>query len=126
MQCTISCNDSTIRHLTQLLLVTHYNRVLGVPDAVTIALSAVRNVEIRNVRILDAPQDAIFLKNGGQNVKVSHVTIDGFCGAEHLAIDALYQDVVARGLPIEQWPQFIYERFLPPSAPFPKSEMKGA
>jgi hypothetical protein len=54
------------------------SKVTHVPAAVMIALSGLKNSKITNLYIKGAPQDAIFLRNGGINVEVSDNTIDGF------------------------------------------------
>ena len=55
---------------------------LAVP-AVTIALSAVEDTHVWRLRITNAPQDAIFLRNGGVASSVSHNVIAGWNQKHH-------------------------------------------
>jgi hypothetical protein len=49
----------------------------SVPNSVMIAFSGIKGTVIERIHIRDAPQDAIFLKNGGVGTIVQNVTIIG-------------------------------------------------
>ncbi len=51
--------------------------VTSVPASVSIALSAVKNVDISHLIIRNVPQDGIFVRNGGVNTVIQDTVIDG-------------------------------------------------
>ena len=55
------------------------SKVLTVPGSVTLAFSAVEDLTIENIHLLNAPQDGIFVRNGGVHTTLRNNVIDGFC-----------------------------------------------
>ncbi|MBI2102266.1 right-handed parallel beta-helix repeat-containing protein [Candidatus Woesearchaeota archaeon] len=55
------------------------SKVLTVPGSVTIAFSAVEDLTIENLHLLNVPQDGIFVRNGGVHTILRNNVIDGFC-----------------------------------------------